>query len=372
MRLGVNGWRLNGNLTGVGRYLLNIVKHWTPEINAERFKEINFYSPSAIDPLSLHLPRNINFRVLKPNLRMLIWDNLRLSLAAEEDVVFHPSYSIPLFRRGKTVVAIHDAIHELYPHLFTNSVKYFYKYLYRWTARNATVVITATEAGKQNIARTMNAPLSKIRVVYLAPDEIFREKPEPQKIQIVRQKIIGSNDPFFLFVGKLSGRRNIPLLLNGFAEFKRRHSLPHKLVMIGLNIHSLNIFKLLDDLNISKEIIYPGFVSDDDLNALYHTASGLISPSPYETMNLPVMEAQAAGTAVICSDTAGMREITGGNALFLPKMNKEQIAESFSQVAQDANYRNELGANGAEYSKRFTWKKTSAQTLDILAESVNH
>nr|MBA2524503.1 hypothetical protein [Pyrinomonadaceae bacterium] len=64
MKLGINGWRIHGQRTGVGRYLLNVVKNWTPEMVAGRFDEINFYTPKPIDRMEISLPENFRERVL--------------------------------------------------------------------------------------------------------------------------------------------------------------------------------------------------------------------------------------------------------------------------------------------------------------------
>ncbi|MFQ5614969.1 MAG: glycosyltransferase family 4 protein [Anaerolineales bacterium] len=368
MKLGINGWRIHGRRTGVGRYILNVVRHWTAEMCAGRFDQVTFYSPQPTNREEIPLPQNIEERVLASGLPMLVWENLRLGPAADDDVLFQPAYSIPLWRRGKTVVVSHDAAHELYPRLFPKSVRYFYAPLYRWSARHATFVISDSEAGKQDVARKMGIPLSKIRVVHLAPDNFFRRRPDDAILSQVRRQHLGSDVPFLLFVGKLSGRRSIPLLLEGFAGFKRATHLPHKLVVIGLNIHNIDVARLIKDLGIEDEVMYPGYISDEALNAFYHAATGLISPSIYETVCLPVMEAQAAGAAVICPDTAGMQEITGGHALLLPKPEVPEMTNAITKLAQDSALRRALIAKSLVHSQRFSWERCSAETLDVLEE----
>ncbi|MGI8542993.1 MAG: glycosyltransferase family 4 protein [Aridibacter sp.] len=371
MKLGINGWRIHGQRTGVGRYLLNIVKHWTPEFVGGRFDEINFYTPKPIDRNEIPLPENINVRVLSPDFRMLIWENLRLAPVADEDVVFHPSFSRPLMVRGKTVVAQHEASNHLYPELFPKSARLFYNHLYAWSGRQATLAIAGSEDSKKDIARCCKVPLSKIRVVYMAPAEFFKPVNNKSQIDEARKKYIGSADtPFFLTVGKMSGRRNFALLLEAFGEFKRRTRQPHKLLMVGLNIHNIDIGGLIAKFDIKEDVMNPGYLSDDELNVVYNAAQAFISPSPYETICLPVMEAQAAGVPVICIDTPGMRETTGNAAVLLPKFQIEDIVEAMSKIADDSVLRRELSENGISYSKRFSWKKCSTGVLDVLSEAV--
>ncbi len=370
MKLGINGWRIHGQRTGVGRYLLNIVKNCTPEMVGGLFDEINFYTPKPIDRKEILLPSNINERVLSPDMRMLVWENLRLGPTADDDIVFHPSFSRPLVARGKTVVSLHEASHYLYPHLFPKSVPLFYNRLYAWSGRHATLVIVGSEDSKNDVSRFCGVPLSRIRVAYMAPAEFFKPVKKDSTIAAVREKHIGSADtPFFLTVGKMSGRRNFPLLLKAFAEFKRRKKLPHKLLMVGLNIHNIDIAGLIEKLGIKNDVLNPGYVTDEELNLIYNAAEAFISPSVYETICLPVMEAQAAGLPVICIDTPGMREATGDTALLLPQLEIEELVEAMSRIAEDVVLRRDLVENGLNYSKRFSWQKCAADVLAVLAEA---
>jgi glycosyltransferase involved in cell wall biosynthesis len=370
MKLGINGWRIHGQRTGVGRYLLNIVKNWTPEMVGGRFDEINFYTPKPIDRKEIPLPPNIVERVLPPDMKMLVWENLRLAPAADDDVIFHPSFSRPLIARGKTVVSSHEASQFLYPKLFPKSVSLFYNRLYAWSSRHATLVIVGSEDSKIDIARYCGVPLSRIRVAYMAPAEFFKPVKKDEHIDAARERHIGSADtPFFLTVGKMSGRRNFPLLLEAFAEFKRRTPLPHKLLMVGLNIHNIDIAGLIKKLGIKDDVLNPGYVSDEELNLIYNAAEAFISPAVYETICLPVMEAQAAGLPVICIDTPGMREATGDTALLIPKLEIDELVEAMTRIAEDAALRRELAANGLNYSKRFSWQKCAADVLAVLTEA---
>jgi glycosyltransferase involved in cell wall biosynthesis len=370
MKLGINGWRIHGRRTGVFRYLSNVVRHWTPELIAGRFEEVTFYSPKPLDGLEgVALPPGLRSRVVGPPWRMLVWENLRLAPAARDDVTWHPSYSRPLFARGATVVTVHDAIHETNPELFPPAGRIFYKHLYRTGARHATLVLTNSEAGKRDIVRHMGIEPSKVRVVLLAPAETFREPPPEGVLREAVARHVGVEVPFFLFVGKLSGRRNISLLLEGFAEFKRRTRLPHKLALAGANVHDLDLERMLRRGAIQDAVIHPRHVDDADLNALYHGATALVSPGVHETMCLPVMEAQAAGTPVLCADPVGTLEFTGGHALALAEPTAGAMAEALERLAEDAALRADLAARGRAHSQRFSWERTSRETLAVLAEA---
>jgi glycosyltransferase involved in cell wall biosynthesis len=370
VRLAVNGWRVQGKRTGIARYLLNVVRGWTPERVAGRFDEIGFYCARDADREELGLPEPVDLRVLRSDRPMLVWENTRFASAATEDVAFHPSYSIPLVRRGRTVVAIHDMVNVLHPELFSTNQRRFYNRLYRWSARHATFVVTDSAAARDDIVRLWGIPDSRVRVVHLAPDEVFRRLNGDGRVADAHRRFVGEASPFFLFVGTLSGRRNVPLLLEAFAELKRRAGTEaHKLVVIGRDVEGIDVAGRARALGIERDLVHRDFVSDDDLALLYNAAEAYVAPSTYETSSLPAMEAQASGTPVITIDTAGNREVTGGVAVLIPRLEVRELAGAMERMATDPGLRSQLAADGIQSVARFTWDRSSATTLDVLAEA---
>lgn len=368
MKLGVDGWRLQGARTGVRRYLINVLRHWTADATSP-FSRVTCYLPRQPDRDELALPANIELRVLDSPLAMLAWDNLRLAPAVDEDILFCPSYSRPLLTRGRTVVATHDAVSQIHPELFPLSVRLFYNRLYGWSARHAALVVTNSEAARQDIAACWKVSPDRIRVVHLAPLELFRPSDDAATVDECHRRIVGSGAPFFMFAGKMSGRRNVPVLLEAFARFKRQTRHAHVLVLVGLNPQQIDIVALCRRLALSADVRLCGFVSDEDLNLLYNRTDALVMPSVYETVSLPVMEAQAAGAPVICIDTEGMREITGGAAAMIPELTASALVEAMVRVVEDPAFRSRIAAQGLENSARFCWQRCSRETLAVLAEA---
>ncbi len=118
-------------------------------------------------------------------------------------------------------------------------------------------------------------------------------------------------------------------------------------------------------------IRYCEYLSDEKINLLYNAAQALVMPSVYETVSLPVMEAQAVGTPVICIDTGGMREVTGGAALFVKTLEPELLAEAMTAMAGDASLRSRLRDAGLQNAARFSWERCAQETLAVLAEAAN-
>lgn len=363
--LGVSGWRIHGRRTGVGRYLLNIVRHWQDH---QPFSCVNFYSPQVVDRSDITLPAQLEPIVLLSAWPMLVWENLRLGPKIKDTVLFCPSFSRPLFTRSRTVVTSHDAVQQIHPELFPISARLFYNHLYGWSARHATLVITDSEASREDVIRYWRVPREKTRVIYLAPAD-FVHRTRDREDLAEAQRIVGTDNPFFLFVGKISGRRNIPCLLEAFATFKKETGCPHVLVLCGLNPHRLQLNALLMKLKIVDSVRYCEYLPDRQVNLLYNAAEALVMPSVYETVSLPVVEAQAAGTPVICIGSSGMREITGGAALFVDSLERGLLAAAMTEMSSDSALRIRLSEAGLENVKRFSWQRCAAETLKVLAEA---
>ncbi len=375
MKIGINGWRIHGQRTGVGRYLWNVVRYWDRELVGARFSEINFYTPKPIDRRTIDLPENVRERVLKPEARMLVWENLRLGPASDDDVLFCPSYSRPLIARRRTVVTIFEATLKLYPEQFPrahwHTVPAAYLALYQWSGRHATLVLTTTEAGKRDLVAAYGIAPEKIRIVPLAPPEEFRPLPGDPRLPGIRAEHVGADVPFFLFVGKMTPRRNVPLLLRAFADFKRENpSLPHRLLVVGLNTVHLDLGALSRELSLGKNFAHREYVPEEELHLLYNAAEAFVLPYSYEALSLTTMEAQAIGLPVITVDAPGLREVTGGKAILLPSpLTAAAVCDAMARIATDHVLRRRLSEEGLEFIRQFSWRRTSRETLAVLEEA---
>jgi alpha-1,3-rhamnosyl/mannosyltransferase len=362
MTLGINGWRLCAPHTGVARYLANVIRYWTAEASS-RFDAITLYTPAPIDRQRLRLPANIRARVLGPAWPMIVWENLRFGPAAADDVLFCPSYTRPLIARGRTVVATHDVIYHVRPELFPRSVRVFYRRLYDWSDRHAAAITTLGQAVKREIVEHCGVPPNRIHAIHPAPDERFRPVRDAAALSAARLRYAGADVPLFLFVGKMTGRRSIPILLEAFALFKRSAAAAHRLLLVGLKSDAAALDALVSRLGIAADVAFAGYVDDDELNVLYSAAETFVMPSVYETTSLPMMEAQACGLPVIALDTEGLRELTAGSALHVGRMDPPSLSEAMIRIAADGDLRRDLSARGLDNVRRFSWQRCSTETM---------
>ena len=368
MRLAINGWRLRTK-TGVARVLLNVLRHWSPEFVAHRFEAITIYSPVELSA-KLPIPPSIGRRVVGPDWPMLAWENTHLASVVHEDVLLCPSYSRPLWTSARTVSLIYEATQKLFPEYYPLTARFVHTPLYGWSARHSTIVVTNTEQARADIIEAYGASPEKVRVVPLAPADVFHTKHGTQRIAEVRDKYAGGGAPYFLYVGKLTARRNAPRIVEGLAAMKRGSPAPHKLVIVGLNTANIDLAGLAARLGVADDVIHHTFVSDDDLAPLYGGAEAFVLPYSYESAaSLTLLEAQAAGVPVITTDTPGLRQVAGEAALFLPDVEVSTIAEAMARIATDAALRESLARRGVENAASYSWRRSSQQMLDILHEA---
>jgi len=122
-------------------------------------------------------------------------------------------------------------------------------------------------------------------------------------------------------------------------------------------------------LGLEGQVLLAGYVPDADLPALLSGALAFVFPSLYEGFGLPVLEAMACGTPVICSNTSSLPEVAGDAALLVDPREPEALAQAMLRLLRDKELRGELSARGLEQARRFSWRRCAQETLAVLEEA---
>lgn len=366
MRLAINAYRLAGKRTGVGRYLLNLLQRWT--VWNDSFDEMILYTHAALEKGLVHLPKNFRVEVIAQGASIFTWENFALKRHAQAaDVLFCPAYTIPLGYKGKTVVTIHDATQEVLAASFSWWSRLRFAPLYRYSAEKATHIVTDSFAAKKDLlAAYRGVTAEKISVIPLAPDLQFQPVREAEPIARIKECFLKAQHPYILFVGKLSVRRNIPVLIEAFGWLKRVGHVPHQLLLIGLNTPQLKIVEMAERAGVAQCLKHVEYVSDDDLVSLYSGADLFVFPSAYEGFSLPILEAMACGTPVITINSSALKEIVREAALLVDHAEVEALAQAMHRLINDAELRQSLAARGIERAREFSWDRAARETLRVL------
>jgi len=361
MKIGIDTQATIGRATGLGVYTKNLVCSLREE-SANGF-QFTFYNKDVA--------RDMN------TLERWMWGNFELLQLAKRDhvdVLHVPAFAPPFKSPFRSVVTVHDLIGMVYPNqLGLPSRIYWGKWL-PLTIRNADALIADSEHTKQDILKLLHINERKIHVVYPSGHEHFSPQHDRRWIQRVKDRF-GIKENYFLFVGTVEPRKNLRRVIRSFANFLRQksRSIHYQLVVVGLKTfaHGQVVESLKKEVNMdSSDIVFTDYTCHEDLNVLYSGAQALVFPSLYEGFGIPILEAMASGVPVFTSNVSSLPEVGGDAVLYVNPYNQDEITDGLIQLAENEKLRNQLIKKGYQRMKRFSWRKTARETLNVY-ESVS-
>jgi glycosyltransferase involved in cell wall biosynthesis len=366
MHVGFDGQRLYGQRLGVGRYIEYLLNHWSAQLHANETCTLFLRKqlPPG-DPVTL-LP--FRTRVLAPALSGILWQNTVLRAAASStDVLFCPSYSMPLTYRGHCVVAIHS-VNELHPGTHPWWYRLTYTPIYRRSARRADRVIVPSQSTKDDIQSQYGIEDDKIDIIPQGADDAFRPIDDARVLRDTRVRFLGADRPYIVFVGKLSQRRNIPTLLRAFARLRAEHDVPHALLLVGPNHVDLPLGKIVSELGLQHDVVQTDgrFASHLEVPPIYNAADMYVNASSYEGFSMTLVEALACGIPVVGVNRSAVKEIAEGAAVLLDELSEETLADAMWTVLSTPSLRADLRRNALQRATRYRWQNCALATLNVL------
>ncbi|MDO8638369.1 MAG: glycosyltransferase family 1 protein [Candidatus Daviesbacteria bacterium] len=302
------------------------------------------------------------------------------------DIVHYPWFdfffhTLPLRKKFKTVVTIHDVIPLLFPAHQPVGLKGKYNFLLQKIAlKNCKNIITDSNVSKNDIAKVLKISKEKISVVHLAANENFKLLSDT-KILFAKRKY-NLPDRFLLYVGDANWVKNLPFLIRGFKDLIQDLGFSNvKLVLAGAvflkkvekiehpELKSLKeVNQLIADFDLEKHIIRPGNLVLDDLVSFYNLATVYIQPSLYEGFGLTLLEAFACGTPVISSNKGSLSEIGGDAAVYFNPTNRSQFVAILKEILQNKSIQNKLSKLGLDRAQKFSWNKVIDETIGVYSK----
>jgi glycosyltransferase involved in cell wall biosynthesis len=372
MRIGIDGKVLSSHAGGIGTSALNLVRSCVCEA-AKRYPQLEFViftgPQTCLDGVQgTNWWVDERFRHIESSLLRLLFYIPR-GLKAQHIDVFHgfDHLGAPLFAKvGRYVATIHDMIPLLWPQWVTRKHRLVVMAAYHRLRQQADLVITPSEATKADVAHRLQINPERIAVIPWGCEERFRPTGDPERFAAVQQRL-GLPARYLLFVGTLEPRKNLTTLLHAYAMLRAEGCGEDlKLVVAGrMGWLYDDIFTTVKTLALGEEVIFTGFVCDDDLPDLYRGASMFVFPSLYEGFGLPILEAMASGVPVVTSNTASMPEVAGDAAILVEPRDPRAIAEAMAQVLAEDKLRDTLTRKGIERARRFTWGAVAQKTLEL-------
>ncbi|MEM9264992.1 MAG: glycosyltransferase family 1 protein [Cyanobacteria bacterium P01_F01_bin.13] len=236
-------------------------------------------------------------------------------------------------------------------------------------------VTCISEYTRQEFCDYTGFPKERAFVSYLGADSAFGVIEDKGQIGSVRQSYgIKSSHYFLCLASHLDPRKNIFHLIKTFVRLLRENpNLDVSLVLIGtLRFQRKDVeaaFKEFADY--MNQIIFTGYVPDEELNAIYNGAAAFVFPSLYEGFGLPVLEAMQAGVPVISSNATSLPEVAGDAAILIDPKDETDLCRAMLNVLQDRTLRQQLSQKGLVQSQKFSWKKCADKTVEIYREILN-
>ena len=357
---------------GIGRYTRNLVAALA---DADRSNEYTLFCAGQ-GPTPARWPANFRVRETRVSSRALAvgWHRLHLPVTVERfcgaaDVFHSPDYTLPPLKTARGVVTIHDLSFLRVPECADPGLRDYLTENVPRAVRRASRILVDSNNTKQDVVELLHIPADKVSVIPAGVEPRFRPTRDLEECARVRNRY-RLPELFVLFVGTIEPRKNLSRLITAYSDFRRQTGLPHQLVISGAKGWLYNdIFEQVTREGLSEDILFPGFVDDEDLPILYTLADLFVFPSLYEGFGLPPLEAMACGTPVVASDNSSLPEVLGQAALLVPAEDTTAITDAMARVLGDANLRTRLADLGRAQAARFTWSGAAHELIDAYQKA---
>lgn len=290
-------------------------------------------------------------------------------LASKEkiDVLFHPTpiYPIRKIKGVKQVVTFHDLQFLHYPQYAKVLQRLKYKWSWKASLSNADAIVAISNFTKNDILRNFRIDESRIRVVY-NPIILASSSSDFERLS-KRFSIERKN--YFYTISSLLPHKNTEVLvkLMGLIKHKQLKNVPNKLVISGIGkLNGSSLERLICDLNLRDQIVFTGFVTEEEKRSLMENCCCFLFPSLFEGFGMPAVEALMLGVPVITTKEGALEEVTMGYALYVDRPQDE--SEWFSKLVEvEENLaKNKTNICGHELVKRYDPKIAAKMYLEIF------
>jgi glycosyltransferase involved in cell wall biosynthesis len=285
------------------------------------------------------------------------------------DVLFAPNFVPPPTRTRRLVITVHDMAFRRFPETAPLATRRWLARLDR-AVRRAAEIVVPSDATRRDVLELSDADGDRVTVIPHGIDhEVFRPA-GPEEVERVRRRY-GIDGPYFLFVGGLEPRKNLPALLRAYASLPT--DVRPRLVLAGASVPwnpegrtalASELSRLPGDAR--SAVILTGYVSDPDRAPLYTGAEALAFPSLYEGFGFPVLEAMACGTPVVTSAVSSLPEVAGDDAVLVDPNDVEAIAGGLRRVLEDASLAERLRRAGPRRAARWRWEESARRHAEVL------
>ncbi len=362
--------------TGVGIYAVNLIQHIAEFDNKHQYFILIQNDEDSFE----HIQKaNINFiKTYSKVFRILpfrfFFEQVVIPfilIFRKIDLIHSIHYSFPLVTFGrKRVVTIHDLTFFKFPELHTFLKRYYFKACIHLAAKMTDQIICSSKSTEMDLISLTGAQKDKIKVINLAKPDRDSSLFTDRNTGAVKNKF-KIQEEYLLFVGMIEPRKNLDKLVLAFDKL-RKESGGYQLVIAGPRGWLYDsLFHLIDSLECKNNILFTGYIDDDEKAILMKNARIFVYPSLYEGFGLPVLEAMSLGIPTVTSNISSMPEIAGDAAVLINPESVDELYEGIKKLLDDDRLYNELKTKSMLRARQFSWEKTARETISVYEDMLN-
>jgi len=290
-------------------------------------------------------------------------------LPGRVDLLHAPVNVVPLLSSVPAVVTVHDLAFMAMPERFLPAKRRYLEAFTRLTMRKARHVIADSAHTRDDLIRLLDVPPERVTAVPLGVNGDFRPPDDAAKAAFRTRENLP--DHYLLYLGTLEPRKNLVALVRAYARL-RQSGLDWPLVLAGGKgwLYE-DIFQAVEESGLTEHVRFPGYVRYEDQPLWYGCATTFVYPSTYEGFGLPVLEAMACGTPVVCSNASSLPEAAGNAALLVDPHDEGALVAAVTRLAADEALRADYSQRGLARAALFPWSRTAEETVGVYARVVS-
>ena len=313
----------------------------------------------------------------------LIYDQIYVPYVCHKekvDLIFNTKFSVPLLTPIKSISIQRGSEYWIYPNYYDRLDLIYAKTFIPLYCKKAAMIVTLSDTLKNDLNRFIGVPNEKMITIYSAPDDRFKIINNQRYLDRIRSTLKLPDKKFILSVtkpysaigsknDKLYPRKNIEAIIDSFLRIKEKGSDQDiKLVLLGKDVKKALLKIYPEKIIESGDMIFPGYVSQEYLPAIYNMATLLIFPSYYESFGIPLVEAMACGCPIVTSNVGACPEIVGDTAYTMSPDDIDGRVNAIYEIIQNTEKTRKLKYKELERAEIFRWER-SAAALKVLFET---